>query len=551
MPISDAIKLKLAALVPQGYDVADAREVIASGRCEPLAALTPDEEVLLASVTETARGPKQITDGRPTLMRVVAWMVHEGVNLNRDAFVKEELAAAAAKITPRNPLVMDWNHAAVVGGQNKVIGVWTKADYAFDQKAKDGAGAWGLLVEGVMFAWLYPDLADAMLADQSRLGAVRFSMACIPASVEFASDANGPYAVLHNPVFFTNSALDVAPGDPDAKGLGKEAADAPNAEAELKQRLMSASAGWTLQNTAGTSVNYVRVDDGTTVSATLESTGVTTVTTTADLNGGTNSWSYSITIPPNYVWAPNTWDNNTWVYPPRVASLTDNQEALAQRIAALIAEKLAAQGEHMPKSAEELAADAAEAARLEKEAAAAEAAAAEAAAAEAAAAEAAAAEAAAAAARTTEERLAAIESKVTELETANTALRTENEALVAENAALTEQNTTLAAELQAIKDAAAEAAAAEQLAARLAELPETYLAAHRALGAEERAALETRWAALDDAAWAEKVADLHKAVPKSRISRYLDASQREGRLPNAGTAKPQSITDRVRNITRA
>jgi hypothetical protein len=122
-----------------------------------------------------------------------------------------------------------------------IIGVWTKLDYAFDQKAVDGQGAWGILAEGVMFAWAYPEIADQMLAEQGRNETVDFSMACIPSSVEFGEIDGKRAAILHNPIFFTLSALDVPPGDKDAVGVVKEGDDSENVEQNLKQQLTGAS----------------------------------------------------------------------------------------------------------------------------------------------------------------------------------------------------------------------------------------------------------------------------------------------------------------------
>jgi hypothetical protein len=519
MTLSESAKQKLAALLPDGYDVENARVVIASGTAEPLEGLTAEEEQVLAEVTKDAKGPRRITDGRPTLMRVVAWMVHEGVNRNRDAFVKEELQQAAGKINPSHPLVMDWNHSAVLGGSDKVIGVWTKAEYAFDQKAKDGKGAWGILVEGVMFAWLYPDIADTMLADQSRKGAIEFSMACIPASVEFGRDEQGSFATLHNPVFFTNSGLDVPPGDPDAKGLGKEGADTADA---LRQQL---TANWVKGEENANGVTYTFTNLGAPQS----------YTATARLDNASGVISLDGSYLPNHTisipyaqWVPGwSWAGE------------HNIDALAEKLAALIAAKLAAQGATMTdaekqadearKEAERVAAEA-EAARVEAERLAAE-------------------EAAAAAAA--DVTLAEVQGKVTELETANTALRTENDALAGENTKLAARVAELEGELAVIKAKQAEVDAAAKLATRLAELPESYLTAHDELPDAERLEVEKRWMALDDAAWTDKVADITKAVPKTRIGQFLARTRAEGRLPAGGTAPTQSIAERVRNITRA
>ncbi len=203
-----------------------------------------DGELSAVRAAFEAGGPPLMTDGKPTVTRMTAWMAHEGVNRNRLAFVKEELELAAQKVTVTSPLVMDFNHSAIHGweGEQRCIGVWHSAEYAFDAFAKGGEGAWGILVQGVMFAWLFPDVADALQAEQGRKGYIEFSMACIPSSIEFAIDGEGRgYEVAHNPIFFTNSALDVAPADPDAKGLGSESAS-EGVEATQREQLLQLAA---------------------------------------------------------------------------------------------------------------------------------------------------------------------------------------------------------------------------------------------------------------------------------------------------------------------
>lgn len=203
-----------------------------------------DAELSVVREAMEVGGPPLMTDGAPTVMQMTAWMAHEGVNRNRLAFVAAELQLAAKQVTKTSPLVMDFNHSAIHGwdGEQRCIGMWHSAEYAFDTKANDGAGAWGILVQGVMFAWLFPEIADALQAEQGRKGYIEFSMACIPASIEFAVATDGRgYEIAHNPVFFTNSALDVPPADPDAKGLGSEAAGEAVSEAQ-RQRMLSVAA---------------------------------------------------------------------------------------------------------------------------------------------------------------------------------------------------------------------------------------------------------------------------------------------------------------------
>jgi hypothetical protein len=209
---------------------------------EPPHELTAIEIAAFSAAYEKAAAPL-MTDGKPTVMRMTAWMCHEGMNGNRQSFVAEELRAAAAKIGLPNALVMDFNHSAIYGytGEQRCIGLWYEGEYAWDQRAKDGKGAWGILVKGVMFAWLFPEIADTLQAEQARNGVIKFSMACMAGTTEYATDADGrSYAILHNPVFFTNSALDVPPADADARGLGSEST-AADVEAEQRAALVSAA----------------------------------------------------------------------------------------------------------------------------------------------------------------------------------------------------------------------------------------------------------------------------------------------------------------------
>lgn len=505
--LTEQQKQSLASRLPAGYDVEHVRLLEVEGQVAP-ASLDADAKAAITAAgqdPETASGPDIITDGKPTLMRVVAWLCHEGVNRNGDAFVAEELKVAAAQISPRNPLVMDWNHAAIIGGPGKVIGIWTKADYAFDQRAKQGQGAWGILLEGLMFAWLYPEIADTMLAEQARNGAVNFSMACIPASVEFSQS----HMVLHNPVFFTNSALDVAPADPDALGKVKEGANDPAVEQGLRQQLV----GYSLVPLGGT-----------TSAATTANWQFTPSTTTAP-------W----VIPGQAPWiSPGTMPSIT-LSPLSSGQLSDAEvEKLAIKLASLIAGNSKEEGMTEKDETQEPQAPATEEpqapATAEKQQPAGD-------------------PAPAADAGpdpespTPEAELAELRVQHTELETAHAALRDAH-------AALEQELEAVKAKLAEYETAAAEHAKAAKLAARLAELPETYLAKHNELPEERRSEVEARWASMADDAWSEKVEDLRLAAPKSGPS-YQERSDREGRLPVAGvTGTDRTIADRVSQFTR-
>jgi hypothetical protein len=177
-------------------------------------------------------GPPLLTDGNPTLTFMEAWLCHEGVNANRLAFLADDFDAAVARISPTSPIVMDFNHSAVSGfsWDPPCIGVWYSAEKAFDPDAQDGAGAWGIRAKGVMFAWLFPTLADLVLAEQARKGYVEFSMACIAGRTDTGYDAQGTYEVAREPVFFTLSLLDVPPADADARGTVTEGGSTPDSQ---------------------------------------------------------------------------------------------------------------------------------------------------------------------------------------------------------------------------------------------------------------------------------------------------------------------------------
>jgi hypothetical protein len=183
---------------------------------------TEDDEQaqdILEAISTAARVPI-ITDGQPTKLLVDAWLVHEGKNNNRQVFHAEDFPEAAAMITPPNLLPMDWNHGAVHqhDGEARAIGAWYAAAAEFDPEAYDGRGAEGIRTKGIVWAWAFPEHAAAMLEMQQVRGYVEFSMACIPTSVETGRDHNGSYVRIKKPIFFTNSALNVPPADPDAKG---------------------------------------------------------------------------------------------------------------------------------------------------------------------------------------------------------------------------------------------------------------------------------------------------------------------------------------------
>lgn len=230
---------KIEAKLPAGRTIDDLRLIRCAAKIvetEPDAAETD----LVAQAVETSGQPPLITDGKPTIMRIVAWMAHEGINLNRQSFLADDFGPAADAIRIPNVLPMDWNHSAFrsMSMDDKAIGVWYSAEKRWDPEAKDGKGAYGIMTSGVVWSWLFPKYANEMMAEMQRSGKIEFSMACLPTSVETARDENGKeYEILHKPVFLTNSALDVPPADPDATGIGVEGSSDPNLESNLKVQL--------------------------------------------------------------------------------------------------------------------------------------------------------------------------------------------------------------------------------------------------------------------------------------------------------------------------
>lgn len=230
---------KIEAKLPAGRTINDLRLIRCAARVIEEEA-NGIESLLVAQAVETSGQPPLLTNGKPTIMRIVAWMTHEGINLNRQSFLADDFGAAADAIRIPNILPMDWNHSAFrsMSMDDKAIGVWYAAEKRWDPEAKDGKGAYGIMASGVVWSWLFPKYANEMMAEMQRSGNIEFSMACLPTSVETLRDAEGrEYEILHKPVFLTNSALDVPPADPDAVGIGVEGSDDPALESRLKAKL--------------------------------------------------------------------------------------------------------------------------------------------------------------------------------------------------------------------------------------------------------------------------------------------------------------------------
>ena len=175
-------------------------------------------------IARTASWMPQITNGEPTKMLVEAWMVHEGTNDNGLRFRAVDMEPAAKKLASPNLLPMDWNHSAVLPQYEwepqvpKAIGVWYAAEAKVDPAARNGAGAIGIFLKGVVWAWAFPEQTKEMLAMQEAKGYVPFSMAALTPKVEYGQDADGRYEMAIEPIFMTLSALNIPGADPDAIG---------------------------------------------------------------------------------------------------------------------------------------------------------------------------------------------------------------------------------------------------------------------------------------------------------------------------------------------
>jgi len=195
-----------------------------------------DKEAVKSLFTEARSASAPVTDeGRPRVLRISAWIAHAGpANRNGDAFLEDDLQDVVAKglFAPPYVGILDFNHDFMP------YGVWFSARYEFDPVAQQ----YGLLAEGVLLAWRFPELADKILAEQVRHGHVRVSMACIPQSIEYRESLEGrSESVLRKPVFMAVSVLDVPQGDLHARGLGSESEGSTSDERvrELNKALLN------------------------------------------------------------------------------------------------------------------------------------------------------------------------------------------------------------------------------------------------------------------------------------------------------------------------
>ena len=215
-----------------GFDPKNARILPLQVKVEPY---DDGGETALATLAsagiEEAAAP--ITDsGKPRMLKLTAWMAHGGpANRNKDAFLDEDLQEVAENglFAPPYLGMVDFNHDFFP------YGAWYSARYEFDPKANQ----YGLLAEGTLFAWRFTEMADKLLAEQSRNGFVPVSMACIAQWIEPREGADGSTeSVLRKPVFLAVSVLDVPPADPNARSVGTE--DEASTPAERLQELNKA-----------------------------------------------------------------------------------------------------------------------------------------------------------------------------------------------------------------------------------------------------------------------------------------------------------------------
>lgn len=200
--------------------------------------LPPTPEDLRVAEEAHGNGAQPLlVDGRPNVMRVVSWFYHEGGNKNRFWFEADDLGESADRVRPPDLVPMDWNHSSIFTWRDEppAIGVWYHAEKRWDVKAKEGQGAYGVQGFGVMWTWLFPDKANALLGMQTREGTVDFSVAVVPSSVSYKEIDGVMYEILHKPVILSHAALDVSPADEDAVGLVVDASQA-NDHTELQLR---------------------------------------------------------------------------------------------------------------------------------------------------------------------------------------------------------------------------------------------------------------------------------------------------------------------------
>lgn len=178
---------------------------------------------------QTAAAPMVGPNEKPRMLVFTSWMVHAGApNANGDAFLADDLQARVREGLFQPPYfgMVDFNHSFVP------VGVLFSSAWKYHEAAAE----WGIEVQGAVFAWKFPELADTLLAEQSRHGFIRTSAAWMSKDHEVREDETGRAYLLHrNPVFFAHSLLDVPQADKDSRAVGSED---PRQTIEERERLL-------------------------------------------------------------------------------------------------------------------------------------------------------------------------------------------------------------------------------------------------------------------------------------------------------------------------
>lgn len=183
------------------------------------------DDVLLEDLTK-ANADLLDKTGKPRMLRITAWIAHEGVNLNGDGFLRSDLEEVIDAGLFRSPNIgmIDWDHDFTP------IGAWTSAKGDIDPKT----GTYGILAEGAVFAWRFPEQTAYIEKTQKEKGNVPVSMAAKEQWFDHIKTADGRSArLVRKPAFFTTSVLTVAPGDPNARSFSGDDPDQLSVEREL------------------------------------------------------------------------------------------------------------------------------------------------------------------------------------------------------------------------------------------------------------------------------------------------------------------------------
>lgn len=415
-----------------------------------------------------AAGPLDDT-GRQRMLKVTAWIAHGGpANANGDAFLEKDLESAVEKNLFQAPYfgMMDFNH------DFEAYGVWYDAKYGYDSNV----GEFGILAEGAMFAWRYTDLADKMLAEQSREGTIKVSMAALPESIERREAAGGREEyVLRNPVFVATSLLDQDPADKAAHGLVTEGLE--------PHETRSDSLGFV--TTVGEH-HYEEEEEDFTATTTYMNAALFDATPFGN-SSNTIHWASS-----GFKTSPseeNDMDYNTLIAEIRSA-LGDEVEGLKELLSA--AEELPAMMEAFELSDALVKEQTEEIEGLRTE----------------------------------------LEEHTSQVETLETAL----EAQVAQVEALQEEITALTEELNGYKKAEEEAEAEALYEQRVAALPAAFVSALEERDEESRERVMARILAMSDEEFAEEIDLLSRVTASTTRETYVERSDRMGVLPHGGEA---------------